>query len=1202
MSRPTLVIQTVYFHPSDRPLAQDLGGLLYEHLTRPRADRLAFGGGIPVLIATDTTHVDTDVASHLLIVPVLGASSFRDEDCRQVAKASVQTWHQHLGPGHVVPVFASANWRSEESEFPGKSVLTRLYSDQDGTWTNTLIEVVLAACRLLAGPALSLRLFISHAKRDLAGTGDVAALIRDFAKSATTGLAFFDTTDLEPGHDLAHQLATATQSGVFVAIHSDTYAARSWCQRELQWAKENALPTLTVEVMKAGEPRSYPYSGNGPTLTWRDSPPTVVLQAFIEWLKAAHFKQEAERMAHDLPQHVVLTRPPELFDLAFGKLRSKGPRVVLHPDPELSANERQVLREARPRLRLVTPRTLFRRLTPSDTVEPQKLPLYRRQIALSLSDSPAANGDAGFTSDHIDDAITYLARSIVAAGGAIAYGGDFRSSGFDELLAELVVAYNESGVDRADYLHSYLAALIPSDKIPEDLALTDCSLNWTPRFAKLARLSWPDEKPGAHRSALYFSDMRRVMGEAIFARVALAGQDRPRSSREPGYGGPFPGVVEEAWRALEQRKPLYVVGGFGGAAALVAELLTSDETPLLMRRETFGGEEYSEFQERCDLVVADPDTVRLGLPPDMAALSAAVRAFGKGHLASDAASLAWNGLTVVENEELFRTRDPVAITQLVMKGLLACVAKEDADKLKIELVCGSITQAEEADAIAIAAFDDVRIGGAGASLDAMLSYLVTSAVAQREQIVDIESPDIDAEWLVIPDLGSVGAGDLSPIPEAIERAAAGVANIATRHQFRRIAVVAFGGTVVDLSIAAERMIRGFRDLHTSTVIQWFELDPGRFDDLRQMLESQDNVALSTRVLPSPPLEETATSRDRDLVVTVRYEGGHLHTTLLPPAGTAAAVACVRPLAMDAFADLAKSDAPRAPTLGQLDAIGEKLAEALFDEAGHDLFGRGRLDRVLVQHDLDSAPLPFEALRVADHRFALEKGLVRRPALTGLSLGDITRLPQHSGSLNVLLVVNPTEDLAATEVEGDAVKRALLAMGESIVRVTELRGPEATKERVLAALTEPTLDVLHYSGHAFYDGPGPDGSGLWCSSPTGPTKLLLVDIAQERITPRITFFNGCQSARLRNRTAAESARAFAEFFLRSGVEAYIGTTWPVADDAAASFATSVYAELAGGATLDAAVRSARQQLAVNGEPDWANYVLYGDGSFRLVTSR
>jgi transposase len=72
------------------------------------------------------------------------------------------------------------------------------------------------------------------------------------------------------------------------------------------------------------------------------------------------------------------------------------------------------------------------------------------------------------------------------------------------------------------------------------------------------------------------------------------------------------------------------------------------------------------------------------------------------------------------------------------------------------------------------------------------------------------------------------------------------------------------------------------------------------------------------------------------------------------------------------------------------------------------------------------------------------------------------------------------------------------------------------------------------------------------------------------------------------------------YLRLLGAGYLGTFWRVDDQAAQDFAREVYTRLAAGLTLDQAVTLGRKKLLDPGNrPDWANYILYGDGHFRLI---
>ena len=76
---------------------------------------------------------------------------------------------------------------------------------------------------------------------------------------------------------------------------------------------------------------------------------------------------------------------------------------------------------------------------------------------------------------------------------------------------------------------------------------------------------------------------------------------------------------------------------------------------------------------------------------------------------------------------------------------------------------------------------------------------------------------------------------------------------------------------------------------------------------------------------------------------------------------------------------------------------------------------------------------------------------------------------------------------------------------------------------------------------------------------------------------------------------------AEAFLSGGVANFLGTHWPVGDEAAAAFSRALYETLLHGDTLGAAVLAARRRVAAIPSIDWADYVHYGNAEFRLVAT-
>ena len=169
-------------------------------------------------------------------------------------------------------------------------------------------------------------------------------------------------------------------------------------------------------------------------------------------------------------------------------------------------------------------------------------------------------------------AIGELTRAVLIAGGRVVYGGRIKPSGFTQQLMGEVRRYGTSQ-------HSLTICLA----LPEHQKLTAAELDQLDRdlgtWGRLILLDLdgsPVEVPRdgaqgeteieAHDRALAHSSMRRFITEATQARVLVGGQLR-------GYQGAMPGLVEEAILSIERELPLYLAGGFGGAAALIAQAL-----------------------------------------------------------------------------------------------------------------------------------------------------------------------------------------------------------------------------------------------------------------------------------------------------------------------------------------------------------------------------------------------------------------------------------------------------------------------------------------------------------------------------------------------------------------------------------------------------------------------------------------------------
>jgi len=177
----------------------------------------------------------------------------------------------------------------------------------------------------------------------------------------------------------------------------------------------------------------------------------------------------------------------------------------------------------------------------------------------------------GLDEIHVRHAFIEIARHILAHGWSIAYGGDLRRAGYTEALFDLVRTYNREDLAGPDRVHAYLSWPIWRELKAEhraDLAnVATITKGPRPEGAPESLPEIPERGPDELLwSSLATSQMRAEMDSDIGARVVLGG-------RVSGQQGLYPGIAEEAVLALRSKTPLYVAGGFGGCARLVASML-----------------------------------------------------------------------------------------------------------------------------------------------------------------------------------------------------------------------------------------------------------------------------------------------------------------------------------------------------------------------------------------------------------------------------------------------------------------------------------------------------------------------------------------------------------------------------------------------------------------------------------------------------
>lgn len=550
--------------------------------------------------------------------------------------------------------------------------------------------------------------------------------------------------------------------------------------------------------------------------------------------------------------------------------------------------------------------------------------------------------------------------------------------------------------------------------------------------------------------------------------------------------------------------------------------------------------------------------------------------------------------------------------------------------LEIRVSHGNLVDAS-ARALVLGVFRNVDPSGAAAAVDERLGGAVRDLTLRR---MFAGSP---GQVFILPGARGAllaefvlfaGLGDFDDFGSDVQACVAeNVVRTLARSQVQDFATVLFGtGSGVPVATALEQQLRGIFDglrradadgaIRRLTIC---EIDPRRYATLQRALPAvvarlagddfavvvDEAAAVEAASAPGArPARRTTGGGDPAYLLVTLLEQGRSRYECRSSLLTAGAKAAV----LTGSVQVSRSEL-RA-TLGQTGAgtlsyrelarYGAALAGLLL--APRVVEGLASMSRrpLVVVHDREASRIPWEVLHVGDVHPALGHGLSRRYASENLSVARWREDRRAGDRARVLMMVNPTLDLPGAAREGAAVRRALLDSG---VPVTFIEGGDASRDRLLREIGSGAHDVLHFAGHAFFEPAEPERSGLVCA---GGDVLRGADLAGVGDLPALVFFNACEAARVRKPARGPAARLFglrkssglAEALLDGGVANFIGTHWPVGDEAALAFATRFYERLLAGARLGDALLAARRSVLELESIDWADYVHYGNPAFRL----
>jgi SLOG cluster2 len=288
-------------------------------------------------------------------------------------------------------------------------------------------------------------------------------------------------------------------------------------------------------------------------------------------------------------------------------------------------------------------------------------PLAGCAVGVSISESDDSL-TCGFPTEQVNRCIVQVVSALFGQGVAVVFGHDWREDGVMEAVHGFARQMQSTAPGREPLLQNILpwpdsplldetlrdqlsrALRVESAGLPEELK----------RFEAMTPADVRQLPERAYLRARALTHLRRRLEDRTHARICIGG-------RLQGSQGRYPGIVEEALFALTRRKPLYLVGLFGGATRqLIQAVSGSPPPPQFFAPAPIAGK-YA--QPSPTVAESSPDTA-----DDRGIRSAdeVWRLFRDTGIDGLSAS---NGLTPAENRELFDTPAIDSAIRLVLIGL-----------------------------------------------------------------------------------------------------------------------------------------------------------------------------------------------------------------------------------------------------------------------------------------------------------------------------------------------------------------------------------------------------------------------------------------------------------------------------------------------------------------------------------------------------
>ena len=208
-----------------------------------------------------------------------------------------------------------------------------------------------------------LTVFISHTKKH--SPSEESDYVNDLIGQVQSNIAnthldsYFDAQDIQPGTAWKDELLNQAASNSLLAIRTDLYASREWCQREFLEAKRAGKPIVTLNATRLAKERGSFLMDHVPVVSYRDHNETNGNQSIDDalnllvdiTLSRVLWKLQTEHLLSLLNVDWTPAEAPEPITVIpwlqenSDLIGTKDQILVMHPDPPLGPAETEIIEQ-----------------------------------------------------------------------------------------------------------------------------------------------------------------------------------------------------------------------------------------------------------------------------------------------------------------------------------------------------------------------------------------------------------------------------------------------------------------------------------------------------------------------------------------------------------------------------------------------------------------------------------------------------------------------------------------------------------------------------------------------------------------------------------------------------------------------------------------------------------------------------------------